>query len=295
MSELFCAVARSNTLGEGPVWDAARGRLWWVDIKSQRLEWFDPASGADGGLDLDRVVTSVAPRANGQGLLAAARGGLGVLDPETGAFELRIPLDTDKPDYRPNDGNVDLAGRYWFGTMHETYGRMEGALYSLSADWTLTQWADGLGIPNTLVCSPDGRRLYVADSARLTLETAEIGADGALGPLQPFAHTKGQVHDGHALGPDGSAVDAEGYLWNCQWGGARIVRYAPDGSVDRILPLPTTNPTSCAFGGGDLSTLYITSARETLSPETLAREPWSGALMAFRPGVKGLAPPPFAG
>jgi L-arabinonolactonase len=291
MSALICAVERTHSLGEGPIWDAARGRLWWVDINGRRLEWFEPASGADGGVDLEVQTTSVVPRANGVGLLAAAKPGLGVLDPETGAFELKIELEADRPHNRPNDGNVDLAGRYWFGTMHETYGRFEGSLYRLDPDWTLTRCITGMGIPNTLVCSADGRRLYIADSTRLTLETASIDPEtGALGPTLPFADTKGQSY-----GPDGSAVDAEGYLWNCQWGGSRIVRYAPDGRIDRIVPLPVTNPTSCAFGGADLDTLYITSARETLSPETLAREPWSGALMAFKPGVRGLDLPPFGG
>ncbi|MDR3512544.1 MAG: SMP-30/gluconolactonase/LRE family protein [Caulobacteraceae bacterium] len=291
MSEMVCVVPRTNALGEGPVWDAARGRLYWVDIKGGRLEWFEPETGADGGVDLEVQTTSVVPRANGIGFLAAARPGLGVLDPDTGAFELKIEVEADRPDNRPNDGNVDLGGRYWFGTMHESYGRFEGALYRLDPDWTLTRCITGMGIPNTLVCSPDGRRLYIADSTRLTLEMASIDPEtGALGRVEPFADTQGQSY-----GPDGSAVDAEGFLWNCQWGGSRIVRYAPDGGVDKVVPLPVTNPTSCAFGGAGLDTLYITSARETLSAETLAREPWSGSLMAFKPGVKGLALPPFAG
>ena len=291
MTEIACLVPRTNRLGEGPVWDAASGRLYWVDIKGPRLEWFHPASGTDGGLGLDLQVTSVAPRACGQGLLAAAKPGVGVLDPETGAFDQRVAHEPDRPQNRPNDGNVDLAGRYWFGTMDDGEAQRSGALYRIDPDWTCTRVIDGMGIPNTLVCSPDGLTLYVADSARGVLETASIDpATGALGPTRRFINTRGQ-----GCAPDGSAVDAEGYVWNCQWGGARIVRYAPDGRVDRIVPVPVAQPTSCAFGGADLATLYVTSARVGLSDADLAGQPWAGGLMAFDPGVRGLALPPFAG
>lgn len=291
MSDVVCVVRRPNQLGEGPVWDAAAGRLWWVDIKGRRLEWLEPGSGADGGIDLDFELTSVAPRANGQGLLAAGKPGVGVLDPATGAFEVRVAPEADRPGNRTNDGNVDMAGRYWFGTMDDAQAERSGALYRLDPDWACTRVIDGMGIPNTLVCSPDGRRLYVADSARARMDVAEVDpVTGALGEREPFVHTRGE-----GCAPDGSAVDAEGYVWNAQWGGARIVRYAPDGRIDRVVPMPVSQPSSCAFGGADLSTLYVTSAREGLSAAALAAQPWAGALMALRPGVRGLAAPPFAG
>jgi L-arabinonolactonase len=291
MSEVVCAVARTNRLGEGPVWDAARGRLYWVDIKAPRLDWFDPASGEDGGVDLGVQVTSVAPRANGQGLLAAARSGLGILDPDTGTFELRLEVEPDRPNNRPNDGNVDLAGRYWFGTMDDAGVARSGALYRLDPDWACHRMIDGMGMPNTLVCSPDSLTLYVVDSALRALDAASIDpVTGALGPRRRLASTRGQPY-----GPDGSAVDADGYIWNAQWGGFRIVRYAPDGRIDRVVEVPVAMPTSCAFGGPGLATLYVTTARDGLSAEARAAQPWAGGLLAFEPGVRGLALPPFAG
>ena len=145
----------------------------------------------------------------------------------------------------------------------------------------------GIHIPNTISVSPDGKRLYMADS-RLQTIFAHDTAD--LTKLQVFAHTRGEPAT-----PDGSAVDAEGYLWNAQWGGARVVRYAPDGRVDRIVEMPVEQPTSCAFGGEGFTTLYVTSAKEGLSPEARARQPLAGGLFAFDAGVKGLALPAFEG
>jgi sugar lactone lactonase YvrE len=285
------AVAAQDILGEGPVWDARAGRLYWVDIKGGRLRWLNPASGEAGVVAVDNQVSAVAPRANGEGLLAARKDGVGVLDPATGAFILRFNPEADRPYNRANDGNVDVAGRFWFGTMHDGELDRTGAVYRLDADWTCVRVLDGLGISNTLVCSPAGDVLYVADSLDRAIDALEIDpATGAAGGRRPFVHMRGE-----AFGPDGSAVDAEGYLWNAQWGGARIVRYAPGGAIDRIVPVPVDHPSSCAFGGEDLATLYVTTARWLLDEAALARQPWAGGLLAFEPGVRGLALPPFAG
>jgi sugar lactone lactonase YvrE len=289
--EARLVVAGGHRLGEGPVWDAARGRLYWVDIKGGRLSWFEPASGAAGEIAVGGEVSAVAPRACGEGLLAARRGQIGLLDPQTGRFHSRIALEADLPDNRCNDGNVDQGGRFWFGTMDDRESALCGTLYRLDPDWSLHAVLSGMGIPNTLVCSPDGERLYVADSRDQRIDILEIDPrDGSPAELRPFAHTRGE-----ACAPDGSAVDAQGYLWNAQWGGARLVRYAPDGRVDQIVPLPVDQPTSCAFGGPGLATLYITSARIGLSDALLARQPWAGGLMALDVSVPGLAVPPFAG
>ena len=147
-----------------------------------------------------------------------------------------------------------------------------------------------ISIPNTLACSPDGRTFYYADSIKRALYACDLDPrTGAIGPPRPFAHTHGEPGV-----PDGTAVDADGYLWNAQWGGWRIVRYAPDGRIDRIVEMPVAQPTSCAFGGPDLRTLYVTSARDELSDAELAGQPLAGGLFAFEPGVVGLALPHFA-
>ncbi|HEY5070440.1 MAG TPA: SMP-30/gluconolactonase/LRE family protein [Caulobacteraceae bacterium] len=291
MTPIACAVRRENLLGEGPVWDARRGRLWWVDIKGGRLEWLEPASGANGGCAVEGQVSAVAPRADGAGLVAARKDGIGILDPASGRFAWRFDPEPERPGNRANDGNVDLAGRFWFGTMDDGETKMTGAIYRLDADWSCTRILDGVGIANTLVCGPGGDRLYLADSRRKVIETLAIDPlSGAAGVRRSFADTRGQP-----FAPDGSAVDEQGFLWNAQWGGARIVRYTPDGSIDAIVPTPVDQPSSCAFGGADLASLYITTARWGLSAEALARQPLAGSLLAFTPGVRGLPLAPFAG
>lgn len=289
MTDVTCVVKAEAILGEGPVWDAARLRLWWLDIKGKRLHWFDPGDGATGQTALDRQIGSVAPRAGGPGLLAAAEDGVGVLDPDTGEFKRRVDEEPDRKRNRANDGNVDVAGRYWFGTMADDEVSVSGAIYRLDADWTCTRVLDDIAISNTLVCSPAGDRLYVADSPTRRIDILAVDRDtGRVGARVPFV----TVDQGF---PDGSAVDVDGYLWNAQWGAGRIVRYSPAGAVDRIVPLPVENGSSCAFGGADLDVMYVTTARHNLSDEALARQPLAGSLLAFSPGVRGLALPPFAG
>lgn len=291
MSDVRLAVSAQDILGEGPVWDARAGRLYWVDIKGGRLRWLHPASGETGVVDVENQVSAVAPRACGEGLIAARKDGVGILDPDTGAFTLRFDPEPDRPHNRANDGNVDLAGRFWFGTMHDGELVESGAVYRLDPDWTCTRVLDGLGISNTLVCSPDCDVLYVADSLLRIIDALDIDAvTGAAGARRPFIHTRGE-----AFGPDGSAIDADGYLWNAQWGGARLVRYAPSGEIDLVVPVPVDHPSSCAFGGENLTTLYITTARWLLDDQALARQPWAGSLLAFEPSVPGLALPPFGG
>lgn len=291
MSEIRCVAEVAAQLGEGPVWDEARGRLWWVDIKGRRVHWLDVASGSAGSVAVALQVTSVAPRVGGPGLLAATEDGIGLLDPDTGVYEKRFDPEPERPKNRANDGNVDVHGRYWFGTMDDDQPSTAGAVYSLDGDWSWRRVLDGIGITNTLVCDPAGARLYVADSGIGRIDVYPIDqATGTLGQGAEFA-----LVGGDGAGPDGSAVDAEGYLWTAIWGGARLERRSPEGVVERTVALPVKNPTSCTFGGPGLNTLYVTSARQALTPEGLARYPLSGSLLAFEPGVAGLALPPFPG
>lgn len=287
---VVCVVESRDVLGEGPVWDAARSVLWWLDIKGRRLHRLEPASGETAETALPVLASSVAPRADG-GLVMATADGVGVYDPDAARFDLRHDPEPERPWNRSNDGNVDVAGRYWFGTMDDAIERSTGAVYRLDPDWTCTRVLDGIGISNTLVCSPDGRTLYIADTLEGMMRAYPLDpATGALGEPKSFLDARDE-----AWGPDGSAVDAEGYLWNAQWGGWRVARYAPDGRLDRVVEMPVEQPSSCAFGGPDLRTLYVTSARQDLSAEALEAQPLAGALFAFEPGVPGLGLPPFAG
>ena len=289
MTQLQCVVDSRDILGEGPIWDARRGRVYWFDIKGKKLHWYEPDGGRNGTSDLPVRCSAAAPRARG-GLIVACEQGLAEFDPGSEVFALINPLPLTAG-FRSNDGKIDVAGRFWWSSMDDDGGKRPGDLYVTGGDGFTEKVLEGIHIPNTISCSPEGDRLYVADSRLQTIFVHDMDpATGALSNRREFAHTRGE-----AGAPDGSAVDAEGYLWNAQWGAWRIVRYAPDGSVDRIVETPVEQPSSCAFGGPDLSTLYVTSAREDLSEAALAKQPQAGGLFAFDPGVRGLPLPAFAG
>jgi sugar lactone lactonase YvrE len=282
-------VAQSgDELGEGPVWIAAEGRLYWVDIQGRRLNWLEHATGAWGRFELP-VRASVAAPLQAGGLILVTEVGLAEFDTATGRFTLREPM-TFAPGFRTNDGKIDIAGRLWWSTMDDDGGKRPGALYRTDPNGQTHKVLEGIHIVNTVSCSPDGATLYFADSTLRTLWAFPIRPDGSLGPRRDFIDTLGG-----AGAPDGSAVDAEGFVWNAQWGASRIVRYAADGRIDRIVAFPVAQVSSCAFGGPDLATLYVTTAWEHLGAEARAAQPLAGNLFAFEPGVTGLALPAFEG
>jgi sugar lactone lactonase YvrE len=288
-SEPLCIAKLDNLLGEGPCWAEASGRLYWFDIKGLRLHWLDHASGEVSSSALPYRCSAAAPRASG-GLILATEKGICAWD--DGALTLSVlqPI-VSPPGFRSNDGKIDVAGRFWWSMMDDEAVR-PGFIGCYEAAGRCERMIEGVTIPNTLACSPDGRVFYYADSALNALFACELDpASGALlSAPREVAHTRGQPG-----GPDGSAVDEEGFIWNAQWGLSRVVRYAPDGRVDRIVPMPVEQPSSCAFGGPDLDILYVTSATEGLAQERLARRPLSGALFALRPAVRGLRLPAFGG
>lgn len=283
--DVRCVVRSGDRLGEGPCWSPREGRLYWFDIKGKRLSWYVPATGQWHALALPMRVSAAAPRARG-GLIAATEEGLATIDPDAAKIEVFQPYDLG-PGFRTNDGKIDLAGHFWWSTMDDNGGERPGAVYRTDPARNTVRMLTGVHIPNTISMSPDRALMYVADSKRQTIFAVRMD-DMTL--QEEFAHTRGEPH-----APDGSAIDAEGYVWNAQWGGARVVRYAPDGRIDRVVPMPVDQPTSCAFGGDDLGTLYVTSAWDGLSAEDQRRQLQAGGLFAFEPGVKGLPLPLFEG
>lgn len=282
------AVRGADQLGECPLWDERDAMLWWVDARFPAVKRLDPATGAVMMLVLPEIVGSIALRES-TGLLAATKSGLHVLDPASGRLEPKVDPETHFPDNRFNDGRCDRAGRFWAGTMSHVNRDPTGSLYRFDADFRSTKLRNAIIVPNSLAFSPDGRTMYFADTNRHTIWCYDY--DAATG-----AATRERVFVDAGKGrPDGSCVDAEGCLWNADYGASRVVRYTPAGKVDRTFELPATNVTCCCFGGEDLGTLYITTATQRLSPGELAKQPLAGSLFALRPGVRGLPESRFAG
>ena len=278
---------QSDILGESPVWDERAACLYWVDIRRPAIRRLDPASGAVQTWPMPALVGSIALVEDGR-LLVALPQQLALFDPHTAAlqdFALPPPM---PPDHRFNDGRCDRQGRFWVGSMNNITRAPEGVLYCLDGP-SLRAVRSGICIPNSLAFSPDGATMYFADSLRHTLYAYDYdGAQGEMGPERVLATT---VPPGF---PDGSTVDAEGFLWNAEFNAARLVRYASDGRIDRVLPLPVQRPTSCAFGGAALDVLYVTTASQNMSPQDLLAQPLAGALLALDVGVCGLHEARFA-
>jgi sugar lactone lactonase YvrE len=269
-------------LGESPVWDERSGCLYLVDITPGDVHRFDPRTGeASTVAHVDGTVGAVALTAEG-GLLLAAGTKL-VLDGSViGAI--------DADGVRFNDGAVDAAGRYWIGTTALDDSRGAGALYRCDGDVVALVLAP-VSVSNGIDWSLDGTRMYYVDSAAQRIDVFAFDAvTGSLSDRRAFAEI--DPVDGV---PDGLTVDAEGHVWLALWDGWALRRYRPDGTLERIVELPVSRVTSCAFGGGDLGDLYVTSARQDLSDAELRAQPHAGGLFVFRPGVVGRPANRFAG
>ncbi len=290
MTDIRLLVDARNRLGEGPVWDVAEQALYWVDIEGCRLFRRDHATGLVRDWQFPERIGSYAIRRSG-GLVCAFASGFAFFDPASGAIEWIARPEAMIARNRFNDGKCDRAGRFWAGTMDDRLKEHTGSLYRLDPDRSVHRMDGAIGVPNSLAWSPDDRVFYFADTLDGLIYAYDYDrATGAIANKRAFSAAKDV-----AGVPDGSTIDAEGYLWNARWDGWCVVRYAPDGRVDRVVELPVQKPTSCAFGGADLATLYVTSAVWDLSGSALARQPWAGGVLAVDAGVRGLPEPRFAG
>jgi len=283
-----------DILGEGAFWDELDQAFYWVDIVGKRAHRFDPSSGEISRWTTPRHVSSAIPTTQGD-LMVSLVDGLYRLDPQTGALKGFANPDKDEGN-RSNECRTDPEGRIWLGTMCNNLApsgesvaidRHSGAMFCVRADGASQQMIADVGITNTLCWSPDGRRLYTADSLKGVIWVYDYEPDG------PVITNRRVFVQGGPGAPDGSAIDEDGCLWNARWGGSRVVRYTPDGKVDRELHLPAVQPTSCAFGGADRKTLYITSASQDLPG--LAPDSTDGAVFVVQMDVAGLPMARFAG
>ena len=277
------------TLGEGILWDSRRDALLWTDIERATLWLHHTDDGSTRTWRLPDRLGSLALCDSGKLLLALAKG-LFLADIDRPDAELAVtllvPLEADLPSTRTNDGRTDRAGNFVFGTLNEQPDRSPiGSFYQYSKRHGLRRLAlGGVAIPNSICFSPDGRTMYYCDSLSGRILQCRYDAEPAeVSDVRPFA----EFGAGRGL-PDGSIVDADGCLWNAEWGAAMVRRYTPAGTLDREIAVPAKNPTCPAFGGRDLTELYVTSARQEMTPEELAAMPDAGGVYAARPGVRGL-------
>jgi sugar lactone lactonase YvrE len=277
-------------LGESPCWVARTGHLYWVDLRAPALHRLEPVAGAITTWPMPELIGAVASRASG-GVIVALKHGVHAFDPDTASLDLIATLEAGSDEHRLNDAKCDRRGRMFCGSMWDYGAQSTGALYRIEADCTVTKIRGAVTVPNAIAFSPDGRRIYFADTRKGAIECADYDAStGEVGTWQVFAEAAAAPGR-----PDGATVDAEGFLWNARYQGSCLARFAPDGSLDRIVHLPVSQPTSCAFGGPDLGTLYVTTARQKLDATQLASEPLAGSLFALDAGVAGLPEPEFAG
>ena len=274
---------------EGPLWDAATARLWWVDITGQRVHSFDPATGnhsswatagQPGGVVLDTA---------GEPVVASPEG-LAVLDRGTGTMDLRVPIEQDRTENRANDVKTDGRGRAWVGTMAFDKRPRNAALYRVDRGQA-ARVVDGLTICNGPAFDEQAGRLYLADTALFILDVFDLDpATGALAGRRRF-----RDFGDARVWPDGMTVDREGMLWVALGRAGAVHRYRADGTLDGIVEMPATNPTSVAFGGADGGDLYITTSWFDLDADSRAAQPLAGVIFRCRPGVTGPPAPRYAG
>ena len=273
---------QTDILGESPLWDDRAQCLYWLDIRQPALRRLCQATGQINSWPLPDLAGAIA-LTDDHRLLIALPQQIVLFDPATGLMEPFAAPPPQPDGHRFNDGRCDAQGRFWVGTMHNLTRAPEGVLYRLQGAGPMVSVRTGIRIPNSLAFSPDGRTLYFADSLRYAIFAHDYDlATGSMGAERVFATSTPPVF------ADGSAIDAEGFLWNAQFNGGQLVRYAPDGRIDRVLPVPVKRPTCCAFGGANLDLLYITTASQNMSEADMQAEPLAGALLAINVGVRGL-------
>jgi sugar lactone lactonase YvrE len=289
-SAFTCVLDAKASLGECPVWSIAEQVLYWVDINAPSLNRFDPARGTNSAWPMPQAIGCFAVRASG-GFVAALRDGIWFID-RHGALERKIAAAPyDPTHHRFNDGRADAQGRFWAGSMNENRDASSAELYRLSPDLELVPVLGDMTISNGLAWSPDGLTMYHADTPARTISAYDFEiASGTPANRRVFAQ-----FDGETDRPDGGAVDSEGCYWSAFYRGGKVVRFSPEGRLMAEHAVPALCPTMCAFGGGDLRTLYVTSARQNRDAEELARLPQSGGIFAMRIDVAGLPEPKFSG
>jgi sugar lactone lactonase YvrE len=296
--EVRCIYQARSALSESALWSPREKALYWLDQMRPEIHRLDPATGKDVKFDLDLPpqLGGLVPHKDG-GMALAAADGITVLSPDMKDRRTLANPIAGMPHVSFNDAKCDRQGRLWAGTTDRLETEAIGQLYRIDADGQTTSFAEGFVCSNGPSFSPDGRVMYHTCSHERVIHAYDIDLrTGQASNRRLFATV-----DPSAGVPDGSTVDAEGYLWSTHWGGWRITRYAPDGRIDREVELPVKNVTSCAFGGDNLDTLFATTASIEfdngrwvfMDKAGFDAAPMTGGIFAIDVGVKGIPEPAF--
>jgi sugar lactone lactonase YvrE len=279
--DVECVWDLKAKLGEGPLWSAAEKALWFVDIKSDKIHRYVPATGEKKSFDTPPNPGFIVPGRNG-GFIVGLQSGLHSFDPRTGAFSALFEVEPERPGNRLNDGAIDPLGRLWFGSMDNGESEPTGCLYRLDRDGP-KKMEDGIPITNGPTFSPDGKILYHTETLAKVIYAFDVSESGDLSGKRVFA----EIEAGAGY-PDGPIVDSHGCLWTGLYGGWGVRRYSPVGKLLTTVRLPCANVTKMAFAGPDLRTVYATTAWKGLSDAERAAQPLAGGLFRFETEVAGL-------
>ena len=276
-----------NGLGEGPLWCPLSQCLWWLDVADPHLFCANAQGQLLNRWKLPKYPGSMALRHDGS-LLLMFRHGPSIFQPIDGSVQWLDVPGLDLGETRFNDGKCDRLGRFWSGTMDRRTERAIGSLYRMDGLQRIRQMdASGVTIANGIAWSPDNRTMYFADTPAACIYAYDHDLErGEISHRRVFA----QFKSGEG-GPDGLTVDSEGGVWCALFNRSELHHIAPSGQPIQVIDLPVQQPTSVMFGGPDLGTLFVTTARMHLSPAQLQNQPWAGHVLCFEPGVKGLPEP----
>ncbi|MXO67077.1 SMP-30/gluconolactonase/LRE family protein [Altericroceibacterium endophyticum] len=283
-SKVSCLCDVRTILGEGPLWSPHDARLWFVDIKSRRLYRCDLAGGGLAHWDAPQQIGWILPSDDG-GYLTGLSDGIYQFDPY-GGFTRLVAVEEGNADTRLNDAVVDTAGRVWFGTMDDAEAREIGRFWSFSQGIVQESGLDPVCISNGPAVSPDGKQFYFVDTLNGFINVADVDLQGRL--LNPRCLIQIDAQDGR---PDGPTVDVEGCIWIALFGGGAVRRYSPKGELLETVIIPVSNITKVAFGGPDMRTVFVTTARLYLNEQQLLLQPQAGSVFTFRSDVPGLPMP----
>ena len=286
--QVRCVVPSGDRVGEGAVWSAQDQSVYWTDINRFLIHAHDTRTGATRSWCFDEPVVALSLSTEEGRWLVALASRLVWWWPQTDRREGQGFALQGYPKVRLNDGRADAQGHFWVGSMRNNVlpngelgeaGGQDGVMHRVSPDGKASVHITGLGISNTVCWSPQGDVFYTADTLANVIWAYDFN------PTSATLGSRRVLSEGFERGaPDGSAIDAEGYLWNCRFFGGCVVRIAPDGRIDRVVDMPVQNITTATFGGPDLRTLYVTSA-SLLAP---ASERLAGSLWAFECDTPGL-------